>query len=133
MLEIPQDVPEKSEVLGLVVNGESRAYPAEILRERPVLNDNLGGRGLVVITPGDGAGARAFQRDGQEFLMVYLTGNGAADVVVEDQEGEEWRMEEDALVKVSDPAERLDRLPSHVAYWFGWYGFHNDTGVYGQN
>ena len=126
-------LPEKSEVLGLIVNGEARAYPAEALREQPVLNDTLGGRGLVVITPGDGTGARAFQRDSQEFLMIYLTGNDAADVVVVDQAGDEWRMEEHALVKTSDPAQRLDRLPSHVAYWFGWYGFHDETGVYGQN
>jgi hypothetical protein len=50
-----------------------------------------------------------------------------------DQEVEDWRMEEDALVKVSDQAERLGRLPSHVAYWFGWYGFHSATGIYGQD
>ena len=50
-----------------------------------------------------------------------------------DEDGERWQMEEDALIKASDPAQRLDRLPSHVAYWFGWYGFHDETGVYGQN
>ena len=121
---------EKSEVLGLIVNGEARAYPAEALRDQPVLNDSLGGRGLVVITPGDGAGARAFQRNSQRFVTVYLTSGDTATVVV-DEEGEEWQMREDALIKTSDPAQRLDRLPSHVAYWFGWYGFHNETGVYG--
>ena len=78
-------------------------------------------------------GSRAFQREGQEFLMIRLTGNDAADVIVVDQEVEDWRMEEDALVKVSDQAERLGRLPSHVAYWFGWYGFHSATGIYGQD
>ena len=126
-------LPKKSEVLGLIVNGEARAYPAETLREQPVLNDNLGGHDLVVITPGDGAGARAFERDGQRFVMVYLTGNDAATVVVVDGDGEEWQMREDALIKTSDPAQRLDRLPSHVAYWFGWYQFHNETGVYVQD
>jgi hypothetical protein len=65
--------------------------------------------------------------------MVYLTGADAATVVVIDEDGEEWQMGEDALIKISDPAQRLDRLPSHVAYWFGWYGFHNETGVYGQD
>jgi hypothetical protein len=82
-------LPEKSEVFGLIVNGEARAYPAETLREQPVLNDSLGGRGLVVITPGDGAGARAFQRDGQRFATVYLTGADAATALVVDENGEE--------------------------------------------
>ena len=126
-------LPEKSEVLGLIVNGEARAYPVETLQQQPVLNDTLGGRGLVVITPGEGAGARAFQRDGQEFAKVRFAGDGAASVIVVDQGGDEWRLEEDALVKVSDPAQRLDRLPSHVSYWFGWYAFHTATEIYGQN
>ena len=126
-------LPEKSEVLGLIVGGEVRAYPAEVLQRQPVLNDTLGGNGLVVITPGDSAGSRAFQRDGQIFVTISLGGAGAADVFVSDSEGEEWRMEEDALVKISDASQRLDRLPSHVAYWFGWYAFHDETGVYGQN
>ena len=126
-------LPEKSEVLGLIVGGEARAYPAEVLQQQPVLNDTLGGSGLVVITPGDNAGSRAFQTDGREFVTVSLGGVGAAEVFVSDSEGEEWRMEEDALIKISDPTQRLKRLPSHVAYWFGWYASHDETGVYGQD
>lgn len=126
-------LPEKSDVLGLIVNGEARAYPTETLQRQPVLNDSLGGRGLVVITPGNGAGARAFQRDGQEFATIRPAGHGATTMTVVDQAGGEWRVEEDALVRVTDPSQRLDRLPSHVSYWFGWYTFHPSTGVYGQD
>ena len=126
-------LPEKSDVLGLTVNGEARAYPMETLQRQPVLNDSLGGRDLVVITPGDGAGARVFQRDGQEFGTFRPAGDGAARTTVVDQAGTEWRVEEDALVRVNDPSQRLARLPSHVSYWFGWYAFHPLTGVYGQD
>ena len=63
-------LPEKSEVLGLIVGGEARAYPAEVLRQQPVLNDTFGGSGLVGITPGDRTGSRAFQRNGQEFATI---------------------------------------------------------------
>ncbi len=70
----------------------------------------------------------------QEFLMIRQTGNDAAGVIVVDQEeGEDWRKEEDALVKASDQNERLGCLPSHTAYWFRWHGFDNDMGVYGQD
>ena len=48
--------------------------------------------------------------------MIRQTGNDAAGVIVVDQEeGEDWRMEEDALVKASDQTERLGCLPSHAA------------------
>lgn len=126
-------LPDKSEVLGLIVNGEARAYPMEILRRQPIVNDSLGGRDLVVITPGKGAGSRAYQRDGQEFATIRLAGDGAENTIVVDQGGTEWQVGEDALVGVNDPSQRLARLPSHVAYWFGWYAFHTSTDVYGQD
>ncbi len=126
-------LPEKSDVLGLIVNGEARAYPRETLLRQPVLNDSLGGRDLVVITPGNGTGARAFQRDGQKFSTIRPAGDGGTSATVVDQSGTEWRVEEDALVGVTDSAQRLARLPSHVSYWFGWYAFHTSTSVYGQD
>jgi len=36
-------------------------------------------------------------------------------------------LEEDGLVSLSNPEERLSRLPSHVAYWFGWFAFNPST------
>ena len=36
-------LPEKSQALGLIINGDAWAYPAETLMEQPVLNDSLGG------------------------------------------------------------------------------------------
>ena len=89
-------LPEKSEVLGLIVGGEARAYPAEVLRQQPVLNDTLGGSGLVGITPGDRTGSRGFQRNGQDSPPSNRGGIGAAEVFVADSDGEGWRMDEDA-------------------------------------
>lgn len=126
-------LPEKSEVLGLTSNGEARAYPVAALERQPVLNDSLGGRDLVVITPTNTAGARAYQRDGRDFTTFHSSGDGAAKAAVVDQYGNEWQVKEDALVLAADPSQRLDRLPSPVSYWFGWYNFHPSTGVYGQD
>ena len=39
-------------------------------------------------------------------------------------------MEEEALVLV-DGDERLERLPGHAAFWFGWYAQFPETEVYG--
>jgi len=129
-----------------VLDPDTGYYPADLyspewdpqsiyhsLRQQPVLNDTLGGHGLVVITPGDSAGSRAYQREGLQSSSISLGGRRAAEVFVMDQGGEKWRMEGEALVDVDDPTQRLGRLPGHVSYWFGWYAFHNETGVYGQN
>ena len=40
-------------------------------------------------------------------------------------------VEEGALIREGNPEERLERLPSHMAYWFGWFSFYPTTDVYG--
>ena len=36
-------------------------------------------------------------------------------------------------MREDNPAERHLRLPSHMAYWFGWHSFYPDTDLYGQS
>jgi hypothetical protein len=72
-------------------------------------------------------------RETAKSATISRGGIGAAEVFVADSDGEGWRMDEDAPVKTRDPSQRLKILPSHVAYWFGWYGFHSATGIYGQD
>ena len=66
-------------------------------------------------------------------MAIRPAGDGGTSVVVTDKSGGEWRVEEDALVLTSDPSQSLACLPSHISYWFGWYGFHTSTTVYGQD
>ena len=135
MFPVPQRsslLDTKAQVFGLVLNGEEKAYPLEVLRQQPLIHDALGGQDLVVITPGDGGGTRAYQRDSRRFVLVPEGPGEGGIAVLEDDRGLTWRMEEDALVQVEDTSHRLSRLPSHTAYWFGWYTFHPGTAVYGQ-
>ena len=39
-------------------------------------------------------------------------------------------MTEEFLVNTADQLEKLARLPTHMAFWFGWYQFHPDTELY---
>lgn len=42
-----------------------------------------------------------------------------------DSEGITWTLREDALA--GPDGARLERLPAHRAFWFGWYAAHPDT------
>ncbi len=121
----------KGQVLGLRINGEARAYPLPAFEQTPVINDSLGDENLVVVADGSG-GARAYQRGPHQFSIDDNAGGDAGIAVLIDEAGRRWRVEEEALVQVDQPSQRLPRLPSHNAYWFGWYAFYPDTGVYGQ-
>ena len=126
----------KGQVLGLIINGATRAYPLQIFQRAPVINDSLGGENLVVVSD-DAGGARAYQRGNDQFSIDNTGDDNAGDQAVLDflitQAGVRWRVAEEALVQVDNPSTRLARLPSHNAYWFGWYAFYPDSDVYKEN
>lgn len=45
-----------------------------------------------------------------------------------DQDGVAWKLTEDALI--SPGGDRLQRLPGHLAFWFGWFSFYPATKLY---
>lgn len=117
----------KGQVIGLRVNGAAKAYPLELLRKQVVVNDTLGGEPLVIVTTGP-LGSRAYRRGDNGFL--WEAGGEPETTILTDDKGRLWSVTEDALVRADDDGERLPRIPSHNAYWFGWYSFHPDTEVY---
>lgn len=125
-------LPTKAQVLGLNVNGQTRAYPLPPLRQEPVINDSLGGKNLVVVTVGKAGGARAYERGTNLFSLAQPTEGEEGAIILVDEQGQRWRMEEEALVQIEDSAQRLQRIPSHMAYWFGWYAFYPATDIYGD-
>ena len=122
----------RDQVLGLNLDGQPRAYPLDLLRREPVINDSLGGINLVVVTVAGASAARAYERGSNTFSVAEPGDLQEGAVVRTDQQGQRWRMEEDSLVQEDDPTKSLRRLPSHMAYWFGWYSFYPDTDLYGQ-
>ena len=121
------DLPAKGQVIGLRVNGEAKAYPLEVLRADAVINDELGGAPLVVVTVGR-IGSRAYERGDRTFTLEE--GAEGKETLLTDNDGQLWRVTEDALVRVDDPSAQLPRIPSHNAYWFGWYSFYPETKVF---
>lgn len=121
----------KEMVFGLDIEGHSKAYAIAQLVEEVVVNDRLGGRSVVITAratpdrsffePG-GAAVRAYERGERAFIAGEEPG------VLIDHTGARWIAGEDAL---HGPAgARLDRLPGHLAFWFGWYAFYPDTEVW---
>ena len=125
-----QLLPTKSQVLGLTLNGQVRAYPIDLLQQEPVINDSLGGVDIVVVTPDSGGGPRAYQRGSHRFIEVRKE---SGSTVLLDDSGQSWRLQEEGLVQAQEATETLPRLPSRNSYWFGWYGFYPSTEVYGQD
>ena len=104
--------------------GQNRLLLATIKKEQ-VVNDTFAGKNLVVIYDGGGHGARAFERGNHRFASA--AGDTTSEIL--DESGRKWRVTEDALIGPN--AERLARLPGHMAFWFGWFSFYPKTEVFG--
>lgn len=111
----------KAEVLGLVFNDSNQAplaITATYAKANPLLHERIGDREFIVITDKSGA-IRVYEANGLRF------NHWDGDRELRDTTGTRWTLFEDRLSS-SDGA-TLARLPSHSAFWFGWYGAYTNT------
>ncbi|MCP3978048.1 MAG: DUF3179 domain-containing protein [bacterium] len=127
MFEVPardSRLKNKAEVLALPFTAGAApaarplAIAASFLARRPVLMHEHAGTRFVVLTSPKGA-ARVYDAG----AVTFSRWGGSATVA--DISGVTWRVAEDALV--ADDGRRLERLPSHPAFWFGWYAQYPET------
>ncbi len=123
-------LPKKTIVLGVNVGGLTKAYALDDLAAEPVLNDTVGGTNLVVVTDPQQSGPRVYLSEGVRFESLPAVQGG--EITVTGAGREVWRVTEEALVRVDDPSRVLERLPTIISYWFGWYISHPGTMVHGH-
>ena len=104
---------DKSWVVGVTLNGESKAYDWNRLRKERAVNDIVGGTPVVVAVSADGASYFAFQRPDTATRFVA---RGDSLVV----QGRAW-----ALGRSPLPA-----VPASQEFWHSWRTFHPATGKY---
>ena len=122
---------DKAVVLGLRLETLVKAYPLERLVEELVVNDELAGTPLVVVADPESRAARAYRRGSHQFTAGSPRSEKGLPTVL-DENGDPWEITEEALVNAADRSQRLDRLPGHMAFWFGWFASFPLTGVYGE-
>ena len=116
-----QRLRNKDEVLALTFpkkTEDTMAIHADYLLRNPVYHTMLGPVSMIVLTDRTGAN-RVYEIRGQKFTDFDQQ------YTVTDDQGKQWTLTEDALT--SSSGEKLNRLPAHRAFWFGWYAVHNDT------
>ena len=114
MFTVPQldrRLRNKDEILALRDGSEQLAISADYLKRHPVFQDRVGTQQFVVFTDRSGAN-RVYQSDGIRFTAWD------GDSTVFDEHNRKWKMNTASL---SRSGQKLDRLPAHRAFWFGWY------------
>lgn len=112
----------KDTVLGLTVDGTSKAYPFSNLSTEKVVNDEVGSTPVVITW---------FSSDGQAFersanRTFTWVGNGT----IEDDQGNRY----DAVTGASQgAAPDLEELGTVDLFWFAWLDHNPDTQLYTTN
>ena len=110
----------KAEVLALRFGAPTErpvAISQQFLAKRPVFQGKLGRVKYVVLTDETGAN-RVYESGGETFARLSPAG-------VTTRDGAEWKLTEAALL--GPKKEKLDRLPAHRAFWFGWHAAYPET------
>lgn len=119
---------DKTEVYALRSGNTAKAYPIDRVVKERVVNDRVGDLEVVLVGDPDSGAVRAWRRNGQRFSP------GASSGELRDDTGRVWKITEEALVPApaeGETPQKLERLPGHVSFWFGWFGFFPETEVYG--
>lgn len=108
---------EKAWVVGMTVNGESKAYDWNRLRRERVVDDEIGGKPIVLAIASDSASFFAFERPD---LKTRVVGRGDSLVAGGVAYALSGRGDAGVLKPVSAPQE----------FWHSWRTFHPGTRTY---
>jgi hypothetical protein len=117
-------------VVGLTMNGASRAYPFEaLLKQSPILDD-LGGVPIFIIAGDDQKSVRAFERliDGRKLELFRKQGTTPLRLV-DAETGSEWDFTGKAVGGALS-GRQLRKVALLNDYWFDWKTYNPKTTIY---
>ena len=117
-------------VVGITINGASKAYPLSAVQQQSPVIDTLGGVPLLILIGDDQKSVRAFERslDGRK-LELFAKPDASPLQLVDVETGTSWDFTGKA---VAGPlaGRQLQKIPILNDYWFDWKTYHPNTAIY---
>jgi hypothetical protein len=111
-------LPPMERIFAVTVGTSRKAYPLAAVESAGVVRDTVGGVDIVILSPGPGRGATAYETQGTSFGPLS---GPAQDRQVLDGDDVAWFVDDERLLNTRNSRVR-NALPSQVAYWFAWSG-----------
>jgi hypothetical protein len=124
---------KKEFVLGLLINGQAKAYAFGDLNEHPVVNDSFAGADLVVIFDPESATGGIFSRDVAGRTLTFRATDSpesGSPLMVDDETGSRWLMLTGEAIEGELKGTELEQIPSNYAFWFAWKDWHPSTQLF---
>jgi len=123
--------PRKERVLGVVVNGQARAYRFPAFADPGIVHGRLGGKNIIV------AGDQS-----ENYLIAFEAGLSSGESrqfeLLDKKQWPDFMTDSDGniynvfgeVVKGQQEGQRLKPVLNYIAYWFAWAAFYPDTEVF---
>jgi hypothetical protein len=122
--------PPREIVIGVEINGASKAYPLAALQKQSPVVDSLGGVAFIIVLGDDGQSLRAFETTSEGQKLEFFKRPGSVPLrLVDNATGSEWDFEGRA-VSGSLAGRQLRKIAVLKDYWFDWKTYHRDTALY---
>lgn len=126
--EIDKTLEPRILIVGLTVNGKSKAYPFSALEKQSPILDTVGGREIVIILGEDKKSVRAFERELDGKILEFLQKPETREIV-DAQTASVWDFSGKATSGELTGKE-LRKIAILKDYWFDWKTYHADTQLY---
>ena len=121
----------KELVVGVALDGKSKAYPFSELRRIPVVNDVLSGVPILVTFESTSATGAVFNPTIQGRRLVFRQVQDSEKILMEDAEtGSLWDTVTGVAQEGPLKGTALDRVESHYEFWFSWKDYRPGTELY---
>jgi hypothetical protein len=127
---ISKSLEPRTLVIGLTVNGVSKAYPFDAVVKQSLILDDVGGVPIFIVMGDDKRSVRVFESrvDGRK-LEFFVKPNTAPLTLVDAETGSEWDFTGKGT-KGQLSGRQLQKVAILNDYWFDWMTYNPKTLVY---
>lgn len=127
---IDKSLAPRTLVIGLTVNGVSKAYPFEAIVKQSLILDDVGGVPIFIVLGDDKRSVRAFERTVAGRKLELLVKPETTPLTMVDAEtGSQWDFTGKAIAGQLN-GKQLKKIAILNDYWFDWMSYNPRTLVY---
>ena len=125
---------QKDLIVGVDFDGNKKAYPLDILDDQPVLNDNIDDRDVLIYFDPSSGTALVYDRKIDGRALTFRLDGAAAGIqttLVDAETGSRWLAFTGVAFDGPLKGRQLERVPSHLSFWFAWTDWNPETQLFG--